>query len=52
MTSASNPQVASAPLPQSRDSRERLQIWDFGGQDIYHGTHALFMRTRAVFPLV
>jgi len=27
----------------------RLQIWDFGGQDIYHGTHALFLRTRAVF---
>jgi len=26
-----------------------LQIWDFGGQDIYHGTHALFLRTRAVF---
>lgn len=27
-------------------------MWDFGGQDIYHGTHALFMRTRAVFLLV
>ena len=23
--------------------------WDFGGQDIYHGTHALFLRNRAVF---
>ena len=23
--------------------------WDFGGQDIYHGTHALFLRSRAVF---
>ncbi|AGA89923.1 TIR domain-containing protein [Thioflavicoccus mobilis 8321] len=29
-----------------------LNLWDFGGQDIYHGTHALFMRTRAVFLLV
>lgn len=29
----------------------RLQIWDFGGQDIYHGTHTLFLRTRAVFVL-
>jgi len=29
-----------------------LRMWDFGGQDIYHGTHALFMRTRAVFLLV
>jgi internalin A len=44
--------VTSAPLPGSEDCRERLQIWDFGGQDIYHGTHALFMRSRAVFPLV
>ena len=30
----------------------QLQIWDFGGQDIYHGTHALFMRSRAIFALV
>jgi len=29
-----------------------LRMWDFGGQDIYHGTHALFMRTRAIFLLV
>jgi internalin A len=29
-----------------------LHIWDFGGQDIYHGTHALFMRTRAAFLIV
>jgi internalin A len=27
-------------------------IWDFGGQDIYRGTHALFMRTRAAFVIV
>lgn len=26
-----------------------LNLWDFGGQDIYHGTHALFMRTWVVF---
>ena len=30
----------------------RLQIWDFGGQDIYHGAHALFMRAQAIFMLV
>ncbi|RYD41313.1 MAG: hypothetical protein EOP85_12890, partial [Verrucomicrobiaceae bacterium] len=29
-----------------------LRLWDFGGQDIYHGTHALFMQSRAVFVLV
>lgn len=26
-----------------------LRIWDFGGQDIYLGTHALFLKTRAIF---
>lgn len=26
-----------------------LHVWDFGGQDIYHGTHALFMQSRAIF---
>lgn len=34
---------------ENGDSAASLQIWDFGGQDIYHGTHALFLRTRAVF---
>ena len=29
-----------------------LKIWDFGGQDIYHGTHALFLKSRALFPIV
>jgi internalin A len=24
-------------------------IWDFGGQDVYHSAHTLFMRTAAVF---
>jgi internalin A len=31
---------------------DALNIWDFGGQDIYHGTHTLFMKTRAVFVIV
>lgn len=26
-----------------------LNIWDFGGQDIYHGAHTLFMKTSAIF---
>ncbi|MCB1098929.1 MAG: leucine-rich repeat domain-containing protein, partial [Verrucomicrobiae bacterium] len=29
-----------------------LNLWDFGGQDIYHGTHALFLKTRAIFVIV
>ena len=31
---------------------ETLNIWDFGGQDIYHGAHTLFMKTRAIFVVV
>jgi hypothetical protein len=31
---------------------EALNIWDFGGQDIYHGAHTLFMKTSAVFMIV
>jgi internalin A len=27
----------------------RVNLWDFGGQDIYHGTHALFLDGHAVF---
>jgi internalin A len=26
-----------------------LNLWDFGGQDIYHGSHALFLHAHAIF---
>ncbi len=29
-----------------------LKVWDFGGQDIYLGTHAVFLRSRSLFPIV
>ncbi len=29
-----------------------MQVFDFGGQELYHGTHALFLRGRAVQLLV
>ncbi len=29
-----------------------VQIWDFGGQDIYHATHRHFMHTRALYLIV
>ncbi|OUD13050.1 COR domain-containing protein [Thioflexithrix psekupsensis] len=35
---------------ESRDIQ--FHIWDFGGQDIYHATHRLFMKTKAIFVLV
>jgi internalin A len=46
-------QVSSLPLaPQVLDKPVTLKIWDFGGQDIYHSTHALFLKSRAIFPIV
>jgi len=30
----------------------RLNLWDFGGQDIYLGSHALFLQGQAVFLLL
>ncbi|MBO9399172.1 TIR domain-containing protein, partial [Shimia sp. R9_2] len=41
--------LSETPIPGRRGT---FRIWDFGGQEIYHGTHALFLRSRAVFLLV
>ena len=43
-------QTVQAPIP-GRDGGV-FNLWDFGGQDIYHGTHALFLKSHAVFMLV
>ena len=43
--------IGAAPLTALGDPAT-LRIWDFGGQDIYHGTHALFLKSRAIFMLV
>jgi internalin A len=43
--------IDAAPLTALRDLAT-LRIWDFGGQDIYHGTHALFLKSSAIFMLV
>lgn len=39
-------------LPARDDRPMRLRVWDFGGQDVYHGTHALFLHSPAVILLV
>ena len=44
-------QIGAAQLTALRDPTT-LRTWDFGGQDIYHGTHALFLKSRAIFMLV
>jgi internalin A len=33
-------------------SRFRLNIWDFGGQEIYHATHQFFLTRRSLYVLV
>ena len=43
--------IGAAPLTAPHEPAT-LRIWDFGGQDIYHGTHALFLKSRAIFMLV
>jgi internalin A len=29
-----------------------VNVWDFGGQDVFHGTHRLFLGERAIYVLV
>ncbi len=44
--------VEQHPIPLDHPAHAggvTLASWDFGGQDIYHGTHALFTRARAVY---
>lgn len=42
----------SIPAPGSKDSEIKLNIWDFGGQEIYHATQQFFLTTRSVYLLV
>lgn len=48
-------QFAPWPLDCVRAGRHQTilrHIWDLGGQEIYHNTHQLFMRTGAIFLLL
>ena len=42
----------SIPVPGSENSSIKLNIWDFGGQEIYHATHQFFLTKRSVYLLV
>ncbi|GAB6039572.1 COR domain-containing protein [Endothiovibrio diazotrophicus] len=44
--------VTSVELSFEDEEPAILNLFDFGGQELYHGTHALFMRTRALFVLL
>uniref|UniRef100_UPI0039C6FCBA COR domain-containing protein n=1 Tax=Calothrix sp. CCY 0018 TaxID=3103864 RepID=UPI0039C6FCBA len=38
------------PLPNGKEFR--VNIWDFGGQEIYHQTHQFFLTKRSIYVLV
>jgi internalin A len=41
--------IALRTISPALEGDATYYIWDFGGQDIYHSAHTLFMRTAAVF---
>ncbi|MCP4697188.1 MAG: hypothetical protein GY862_10105, partial [Gammaproteobacteria bacterium] len=40
------------PLQTSRSKKFMVNIWDFGGQQIYHATHQFFLTKRSLYALV
>ena len=40
------------PLAIGEDDPIHLNIWDFGGQEIYHATHQFFLTKRSLYLLV
>jgi internalin A len=45
-------EVESFPLKLSEHQTVEVNLWDFGGQDIYLGTHSLFLEGRSVVALL
>ena len=43
---------ANATPPQALQRDFQVNIWDFGGQEIYHATHQFFLTRRSVYLLV
>ncbi|MBC1297457.1 leucine-rich repeat domain-containing protein [Nostoc sp. UCD122] len=39
-------------LPMENGQEFRVNIWDFGGQEIYHATHQFFLTKRSLYVLV
>ena len=39
-------------FPHSSENSFRVNIWDFGGQEIYHATHQFFLTKRSLYLLV
>ncbi len=41
--------IALRTIAPASEGDATQYLWDFGGQDVYHSAHTLFMRTAAVF---
>jgi internalin A len=39
-------------FPIANENKFRVNIWDFGGQQIYHATHQFFLTKRSLYVLV
>ena len=44
--------VISCYFPYNNQHNFRMNIWDFGGQEIYHATHQFFLTKRSLYVLV
>ncbi len=44
--------VISCYFPYNNQYNFRMNIWDFGGQEIYHTTHQFFLTKRSLYVLV
>ncbi|MEH2410557.1 COR domain-containing protein [Nostoc sp.] len=45
-------EVIQWSLPMENGGEFRVNIWDFGGQEIYHATHQFFLTKRSLYVLV
>ncbi|HYP26314.1 MAG TPA: COR domain-containing protein [Blastocatellia bacterium] len=45
-------EVTRWDFPMANGRRFRVNIWDFGGQEIYHATHQFFLTRRSLYILV
>ena len=44
--------ISEWDLELKKKDKVRLNVWDFGGQDIMHGTHQFFLTERSLYLLV
>jgi internalin A len=44
--------ISQWTVKDSPNKNLRVNIWDFGGQEYYHGTHRLFLTKNSVFALL